>query len=555
MTNAVLPSEISIKISVDPSIAAFGSNVTITGKISPPLSLPIKISVAGDYMWGRPDIVNSFSDGTFTYTWMPSGRGTFFVTALWEGNQNYFASKSNTQKFKVIGGPGPFWLELGTYLHYKHTLNGTLMYEFRGAMPMMRPGPEPPLDLACVYESGDFPDVGWVGPLYYVNMSTRDMLGRAYFEKQGKTPLWIDPEIFVGDIVEIYEDYYKVTGSSYVSFLGGSREAWILENPYRILWYDKKLGILLKGTGLVHPRAEYPFSILLYDTNIRLESAIFRPAITENATLSFFTFKNDAPIVSDITIFDENKTLIETIEDVVSYGWLLDYGVYHIQASIFYNEHSYTSDQIMVNLTKHTELAINFLFGNLTLSCLDFENRPMVNCTLELSREDAEYVAYTDSSGSTILEAYYGNWIIEAYWMNVPVGRWNIIMNKTEVQANIQCNVGDFIVIIVNQYGDLIKANVTLANATYGLSFSGYLNGIIENYTLTQIPLIDYTLTVKDDYETQTYNVDMSRTRQIRIEKIVPKPFIETPLGIATISAGIIAAIATTLIILKRRKI
>jgi hypothetical protein len=38
--------------------------------------------------------------------------------------------------------------------------------------------------------------------------------------------------------------------------------------------------------------------------------------------------------------------------------------------------------------------------------------------------------------------------------------------------------------------------------------------------TFTQIPLIDYNLTIKDDFGTQTYLVNAEQTNQIRIETI-----------------------------------
>jgi len=515
-----LPSEISIKISVDPSIVVLGSYVTITGKISPPVSLPIKIIISGEYMWGRPNTVNSSSDGTFSYAWLPSGRGTFFVTAIWEGDQNYFASKSNTQKFKVIGGSGPFWLEVGTYLHYKHTLNGRLTYEFRGAIPMSRPGSEPPLDLAVVYEGGEFPNIAWIGPLYYVNMSSRDMLGLAHFEKQGKTPLWIDPEVSIGDTVEIYRDTYKVTGSSYVSVLGESLEAWILENPHWTLWYDKKSGILLKGTELTHPNAEYSFSILLYDTNIDLQSAIFRPIITNKAPLSVFTFKNYDAILSNVTIFNEKNEIVDIGKNATSYGFLLPYGTYFVQASIFNNGYLYVSDIIHVNLTKYTEIAISFLFGNLTILCLDIENKPLQNATILLSREDEEWMTFTDSSGLTSLEAYYGNWTVKAFWMNALVGEAEIEVNKPQVDLILQCNVGDFTIIAVDQIGYSLEANVSLRNETYNLTLSDRLYKTTGNFTFSQIPLIKYKLTITGDFDSQIYNVNTEKTRIIQIETL-----------------------------------
>jgi len=237
--------------------------------------------------------------------------------------------------------------------------------------------------------------------------------------------------------------------------------------------------------------------------------------------LSLNTFKNDLPIVANITLFDENGTIMETVYNVSTYNFLLPYGrPYHVQASIFYNEFTYTSERIRVTLTNYTTLAINFLFGNLTVSCLDILNRPLQNCTVIFTRQNEKRIGYTDGLGSTSLEAYYGNWTVRAYWMGVLVVEANIDVNQSEIDRSISCKVGDFTVIVFDQYGHPIEANVTLRNEIYDLTLSGYIRKPLENMTFTQIPLIDYNLTIKDDFGTQTYLVNAEQTNQIRIETI-----------------------------------
>jgi parallel beta-helix repeat protein len=243
----------------------------------------------------------------------------------------------------------------------------------------------------------------------------------------------------------------------------------------------------------------------------------FPPEIPPSqALLSVNVFKNDAPVVSNITIFDENKTLIEPVFEVFSYGWILPFGRYYVQTSIAYDAFVYTSEMIEVNLTDYTELAINFKFGMLTISCVDINGRPLKNSTIMLTRESEQAILHSDDLGMVTLEAYYGNWTVKVYWMGVPVGETEIVLDKPEVAASIICNVGDLKVSVVDQYGNLIKANVTLTNATYGLTFSGYLDGIIEHIAFTQIPLINYTLTVKNDIET-SITVDASKTTEVVI--------------------------------------
>jgi len=242
--------------------------------------------------------------------------------------------------------------------------------------------------------------------------------------------------------------------------------------------------------------------------------------ISSHLWLSFDTFKNGILITSNVTLFDENKTIIQKVNGVSTYSWLLPFGTYYIQASIFYNNFIYTSKQIQVNLTENTQLAINFLFGNLTVTCVDIENRPLENCKVIFTRQNEIREGYTNASGLATLEAYYGNWTVEAYWMDVLVGNVNINVNQSEVDFNIPCNVGDFTVIVVDQYGQTVPANVTLRNDMHNLTFSGYIEKSMGNITFAQIPLISYNLTIKDDFDTQTYLVNTQNTRQIRIETL-----------------------------------
>jgi parallel beta-helix repeat protein len=261
----------------------------------------------------------------------------------------------------------------------------------------------------------------------------------------------------------------------------------------------------------------------------------FPPKIPPSqALLSVNVFKNDVPIDSNIAIFDENKTLINTKAGVFSFGWILPFGKYYVQASIAYDEFIYTSEMIEVNLTDYTELAINFKFGMLTISCFDIKSRPLKNCILMLTREGEQTILCSDDLGMITLEAYYGNWTVKTYWMGVLVGETEIVLDEPELDASIVCNVGDLKVIVVDQYGNLIKANVTLTNATYGLTFSGYLDGIMEHITFTQIPLINYTLAVKNDIET-SITVDASKTTEVVIPEFPSTLILLTLITLLTI--------------------
>jgi hypothetical protein len=268
--------------------------------------------------------------------------------------------------------------------------------------------------------------------------------------------------------------------------------------------------------------------------------------------LSLNILSNDLPIVANITLFDENGTIMETVHNVSTYNFLLPYGAYHVQASIFHNDFTYASERIRLILTNYTTLAINFLFGNLTVSCLDIVDRPLENCTLVFTREDEQWIQYTKSSGLTMLEAYYGNWTVRAYWMGVLVGEANIDVNQLKIDRSISCKVGDFTVIIFDQYGHPIEANVTLRNEIYNLTYSGYIRKPFENITFTQIPLIDYNLIIKDDIGTQTYLVNAEQTNQIRIETIpLAQKIIYVIVGAV---AGIVIGSIGVWAILKRKR-
>jgi hypothetical protein len=239
-------------------------------------------------------------------------------------------------------------------------------------------------------------------------------------------------------------------------------------------------------------------------------------------SLTTSTSENGVPVTSNVTLFDENKTMIQRANDVLTHNWLLAIGTLYVQAVISQKGFVYTSEQIRINLMHNTELAIDFLSGNLTVSCLDVENRPLKNCKLVYSMGNEEQTRYSDNLGSDVFDAYYGNWTVQAYWMGVPVGGGNINVSQQEVDLKLQCNVGDLTVVTTDQYGRSSEANVTLRNEAYNLTRSGYIQGTFGNVTFTQIPLLGYNLTVSNNFGTQSYVVFTGQTRQIQIETLPP---------------------------------
>jgi len=215
-----------------------------------------------------------------------------------------------------------------------------------------------------------------------------------------------------------------------------------------------------------------------------------------DTSLSTLTFKNGVDIVSNIPLFDENKTVIETIHNVSTFEWILPRGTYFVQATTTYNEHDYTSNRSKVVLTENTQFVINFLFSNLTVSCTDTIDRPLKNCTVLLTRKDEKRTVYTDSSGVSILEVYYGNWTVETYWIDVPVGEEHITVNQSQTALYLQCIVGDFTVIAVSPFGNPVEADVSLTNEAYKVTLSDHHYTTQGNLTFRQIPLIPYNLTI-----------------------------------------------------------
>jgi parallel beta-helix repeat protein len=256
------------------------------------------------------------------------------------------------------------------------------------------------------------------------------------------------------------------------------------------------------------------------------------------ALLSVNVFKDDIPIQSNITLFDENITTIEMISGVSSYDWTLSFGEYYVQASTQYNGFLYVSERIHLNLIDNTELAINFQFGTLTISCFDIKGKALQNCTLIFKRNSEQRTEHSDSLGWASLEVYYGDWSVEVYWMGVLVKETDITVDNSEQNADIICDVGDLKIIVVDQYGNLLEANITLTNATYGLLFSGYLNGTLESITFTQIPLVNYNLTVNDDIQTSIL-IDASKTTEVTIPEF-PSLIILPLFIIATLLAVIV---------------
>ena len=268
-------------------------------------------------------------------------------------------------------------------------------------------------------------------------------------------------------------------------------------------------------------------------------------------------FQNDIPINANISLFDANMTEIETIPNATSHEWLLPEATYYTQASITYNEHPYSSNLFKVNLNNSTRLAINFQFSNLTIHVTDIHNQPLENALILLKRETEIRGIFSNKSGTVTIEAYYGNWTIRIRWMNVMVGESTIAINDAKTELTIKSNVGNLTINVTDPYGQPIKTNVTLTNTTYRLSISKTLNGTTTTTTFTQIPLINYTLTIENEYGTQTYTIDTTQTKQINIKTTILTTKQEEKtiyILIGTIIGALITATTAYMLNKKRRK-
>jgi hypothetical protein len=456
-----------------------------------------------------------------------------------------------TRILTLEGTVNPIWVPMGLVVHQGKLYFGSDL-------------PNPPDSLDYIYR---FEDDGLMGD--------HNIKAEKVFEVPAWIALWLR--------VTPMDDYIiGMVGNKFVFSDTGDLGNWTIRElsngsmMFSHSWTSS--GWMFSGSGF-SSRNPYRFKIEVSSNQIPM--------------LIVSTLKNGIPTSSILTLFDENHTVIETsnetslwmypIDDNLSAkiyddittnlsrspGWAQlpeaeklrlineDFrsairGIYYVQATIIYNDYRYQSEKIEVALTLNTELAIDFLFSNLTVSCLDVNDLPMENCQVTFTREDEERVLNSDSSGLTSLEAFYGNWTVEAYWMDIPVGEDHITVDNYQTALNLQCSVGDLTVIAVDPSGNPVEADVTITNETYSLAQSIQYHKAQGNLTFHQIPLIQYDLAISGDFDTQIYQVDVGQTKKIQIE-ILPL-FDNVPLIIMGVVICITIAILGRKMLLKRPK-
>ena len=93
----------SITCSVSPRSLIVGSTVTVSGSIAPAhsASVTIKIGVDDGATWSTLITIASASDGSYSYSWIPSAVGTYLVKASWAGNNICEPAESSPASFAV----------------------------------------------------------------------------------------------------------------------------------------------------------------------------------------------------------------------------------------------------------------------------------------------------------------------------------------------------------------------------------------------------------------------------------------------------------------------
>jgi len=99
---ALLPSSISLTLSSTTVILE--NSVLINGTISPsyPNQNVTIYSSSDGSSWNVLTIVETDSDGHYSYAWAPQSAGTYYVRASWSGHGDYLGADSNVYAFTVV---------------------------------------------------------------------------------------------------------------------------------------------------------------------------------------------------------------------------------------------------------------------------------------------------------------------------------------------------------------------------------------------------------------------------------------------------------------------
>jgi parallel beta-helix repeat protein len=94
----------NITINIQPNTATIGSNITISGKITPKR---VKVTVTiqfrasnGSVIWNVTALTDD--DGNYEYVWVPSNTGTYQLKAIWQGDSFTLSSESETKTANIV---------------------------------------------------------------------------------------------------------------------------------------------------------------------------------------------------------------------------------------------------------------------------------------------------------------------------------------------------------------------------------------------------------------------------------------------------------------------
>jgi len=90
-----------ITVSLNPAIALFGANVTISGTLTP-TRVGAEVTICFSGQWSGSAAAKTDLSGSYSYSWNPPWEGTFGVWATWKGDNQTFPAESETKTVRVI---------------------------------------------------------------------------------------------------------------------------------------------------------------------------------------------------------------------------------------------------------------------------------------------------------------------------------------------------------------------------------------------------------------------------------------------------------------------
>jgi len=202
------------------------------------------------------------------------------------------------------------------------------------------------------------------------------------------------------------------------------------------------------------------------------------------------------------------------------------------------------------------QLIISYVVYNWNVRLLDGDGEALPDVEVEISLVDKTpwRLLWVVENGVIKVSYYHPeSMLFRVYLWKIKVLETTLTLTDERQEYTVKCRVYDLIVHVVDEEGKgLSNAKVTLSWPNGTKIFSRLTNNtgfvVFEN-----LPSTNYLIkTSLGGYRDQTLEVTLTSEDQMEIITLQLIPFIETPLGIATISIGVIATIIV-LIILRRK--